>query len=128
MDVAKTVATYLANAGFGTLGTDIFIGQIPDTKQGFFVVRTGGQMNNYVPIEESVVDIYYKGQFSETAIQELEAVKRYIHRMHNTELGQDYIYSFLVIGDVEDVQRDLQYEKIYKITVQVTHRDKTLIS
>jgi len=34
----------------------------------------------------------------------------------------------LVIGDVEDVDRDLEYAKVFKITVQVNHRDLALIS
>ncbi len=128
IDVALTVGTYLDNAGFGTVGTDIFIGQIPATQDGIYVLRAGGQMNNYVPIEESVVDIYVKNTTSQQAIQTLEQIKRYIHRMHSTTIGNDYIYTFLVLGDIEDVQRDLELAKIYKITLQVVHRDEAVIS
>ena len=128
IDVALTVGTYLDNANFGTVGTDIFIGQIPATQDGIYIVRAGGQMNNYVPIEESVVDIYVKNTTSQQAIQTLEQIKRYIHRMHSTTIGNDYIYTFLVLGDIEDVQRDLELAKIYKITLQVVHRDEAVIS
>lgn len=128
IDVALTVGTYLDNAGFGTVGTDIFIGQIPATQDGIYIMRAGGQMNNYVPIEESVVDIYVKNTTSQQAIQTLEQIKRYIHRMHSTTIGNDYIYTFLVLGDIEDVQRDLELAKIYKITLQVVHRDEAVIS
>lgn len=128
IDVAHVVATYLANAGYGTLGTDIFAGQIPSNIDGLYVVRAGGQMRNYVPVEESVVDIYSKATSSENAVTLLENIKRYIHRMHNTTVGNDYIYSFLVIGDIDDVQRDLELAKIYKITLQVLHRDTAIIS
>lgn len=128
IDVALTVGTYLDNAGFGTVGTDIFIGQIPATQDGIYIMRAGGQMNNYVPIEESVVDIYVKNTTSQQAIQTLEQIKRYIHRMHSTTVGNDYIYTFLVLGDIEDVQRDLELAKIYKITLQVVHRDEAVIS
>lgn len=128
IDVALTVGTYLDNANFGTIGTDIFIGQIPATQDGIYIMRAGGQMNNYVPIEESVVDIYVKNTTSQQAIQTLEQIKRYIHRMHSTAIGNDYIYTFLVLGDIEDVQRDLELAKIYKITLQVVHRDEAVIS
>ena len=128
IDVALTVGTYLDNANFGTVGTDIFIGQIPATQDGIYIMRAGGQMNNYVPIEESVVDIYVKNTTSQQAIQTLEQIKRYIHRMHSTTIGNDYIYTFLVLGDIEDVQRDLELAKIYKITLQVVHRDEAVIS
>lgn len=128
IDVALTVGTYLDNANFGTIGTDIFIGQIPATQDGIYIMRAGGQMNNYIPIEESVVDIYVKNTTSQQAIQTLEQIKRYIHRMHSTTVGNDYIYTFLVLGDIEDVQRDLELAKIYKITLQVVHRDEAVIS
>lgn len=128
MDIAYQVAQYLATAGFGVLGTSIFAGQIPAEQNGVYVSRLGGLPNNYVPIEEAVLDIYVKDTSAEDAITKLENIKRYIHRMHSTETASVYIYTFLVIGDVEDVQRDLEYAKIFKITVQVMHRAKNLIS
>ncbi len=127
-DVAMTVAQYLDNAGYGTIGTDIFVGQIPASQNGLYVLRAGGQQNNYVPIEESIVDIYIKDTSSSNAVSTLEQIKRYVHRMHSTSVNNDYIYTLLVLGDVEDVQRDLELAKIYKLTVQVVHRDTTLIS
>ena len=127
-DIAYTVATYLQNAGFGTIGTDIFVGQIPADINGIYVVRSGGQLNNYVPIEETVVDIYCKNIKSELCVQKLEQIKRDIHRQHTQTIGSSFIYTLLVIGDMEDVMRDMEYEKIYKITVQVVHRDTSLIS
>jgi hypothetical protein len=128
MDITLIVADYLAKAGFGTVGTDIFVGQIPDTTNGVYVLKTGGLPQNYIPIEEAVVDIYVKDLSATAAVQKIENIKRFIHRMHNTTQGQAYIYTFLIIGDTEDVQRDLQYEKIYKITLQVMFRNETLIS
>lgn len=128
MDIAYQVAQYLANAGFGTLGTSIFSGQLPAEQNGVYVCRLGGIPNNYIPIEETVLDIYVKDTSASDAITLLENIKRYIHRMHTTETSSAYFYTFLVIGDVEDVQRDMEYAKIFKITLQVVHRDKSLIS
>lgn len=127
-DIAYDVALYIDNANFGTIGTDIFVGQIPDETNGLYVMRTGGQLNNYVPIEESVVDIYCKDIHASACIDKLERIKRHIHRMHTTEVNDSFVYTFLVIGDIEDVQRDLEYAKIFKITLQVVYRNTTLIS
>lgn len=127
-DIAYSVATWLDNMNIGVVGTDIYVGQIPDGIDGIWVERSGGQLNKYVPIEESVVDIYVKDHSAETAMSTLENIKRAIHRMHTTEVSTSYIYSFLVIGDIETVQRDLEYAKIFKITVQVMHRDTIIIS
>lgn len=128
IDIAERVAQYLDGAGFGTVGTDIFVGQIPADTNGLYTMRTGGQLDNYVPIEESVVDVYIKNTSSQEAIETLESIKRYIHRMHTTEIGNAYVYTFLVLGDIEEVSRDLEYAQIYKLTVQVVYRDNALIS
>lgn len=128
MDIANEVAQYIANAGFGTYGTDIFVAQIPSDTNGIYVSPSGGIPNDYVPIEQSFVDIYVKNTSSSTAATTINQIKRFIHRMHNTEINNAYIYTLLVIGDVEDVERDLEYGKLYKITVEVVNRDTTLIS
>lgn len=128
MDIANIVATYLDSADFGTVGTDIFVGQIPENTNGLYVIRSGGQMNNYVPIEESVVDIYVKDTSASDAITQLESIKRFIHRMHTTTSATAYVYTFLVIGDIEDVARDLEYAKIFKLTLQVVYRSTGIIS
>ena len=127
-DIANEVAQYLDDGGFGTLGTDIFVSQIPANTNGIYVSRLGGELNNYVPIEETVVDIYVKNTSASTAVTTIESIKRYIHRMHSTETANNYVYTFLVIGDVDIISRDIEYAKIVKITVQVVHRDTSLIS
>jgi hypothetical protein len=128
MDIANTVATYLQNAGFGTVGSNIFIGYIPDDTNGIWVERIGGALNNYLPIEESIVNIYIKDIKASTAIDKIEDIKRYIHRMHSVDYATSFIYTLLVLGDVEDVARDLEYAKVFKLTVQVVYRDKAVIS
>lgn len=128
MDLSSELATYLQIAGFGTVGTDIFVGQIPEGTNGLYILSSGGQMGKYVPVNETVLDIYCKNTKASTCITTLNSIKNYIHRMHNTITANAYIYSILVIGDVDDVARDLEYAKIYKITVSVLNRDRSIIS
>jgi Bacteriophage minor capsid protein len=128
MDIALVISTYLANAGFGTVGTSIFVGQIPSSIDGVYVIRSAGQMNNYLPVENTILDIYVKDSKSIEGVEKIENIKRYIHRMHNTTTSDTYIYSMLVLGDIESVERDAEYAKIYKVTVSVQHRPLSLIS
>ena len=128
MDIAYDVAKYLADNGFGTLGTSIFAGQIPNGTNGIWVTRIGGVLNNYVPIEEAAVNVYIKNTSGQTCVQTLENIKKFIHRMHSTTTANASVYTFLVIGDVEDLARDLEYEKVYKLTLQVVYRKSSIIS
>lgn len=127
-DIVYRLADYLADSGFGTMGADIFGGQMPADTHGIYLMRAGGTMANYTPIEEAVIDIYSQHIESAKAVEKIEQIKRFIHRMHNTDTGNVYIYTLLVLGDVEDLSRDLEYMKIYKLSVLVTYRDKALIS
>lgn len=128
MDISYAIAKYLEDSEFGTIGTSIFVEQIPADTNGIYIIRTSGSLDNYVGIERPMVDIYYRHTSGETAIEQLEKIKRNMHRMHSTTPHEAYIYSILVMGDVESVERDLEYHKIYKISVQIMFRDTNLIS
>lgn len=128
MDIANELATYLQTANFGTVGTSIFVGQIPASTDGIYILRATGSLNYYVPIEQTLIDIYVKDQSSRDAVLLIEQIKRYLNRMHNTTTQNAYIYSILGVGDVELIERTDDYQKVYKITMEVTHRYLSLIS
>lgn len=127
-DIAKAFATYLANNGFGTFGTDIFVGFTPEGENAIWVEMIGGSAELYTPVEEAALNIYIKNTNAETAVEQLNDIKRFIHRMHSTSLSSNYIYTMLVLGNIEDVSRDLEYAKIFKLTVQLLYRNTNLIS
>lgn len=127
-DVARAFATYLANAGFGVLGTDIHVGFTPEGENAIWVELIGGGSEMYTPVEEAAINVYIKNTSAEDAINKLNDIKRFIHRMHSTSLNDNYIYTMLVLGNIEDVSRDLEYAKIFKLTVQLLYRNTNLIS
>lgn len=128
MDIAYQFAQYIDNSGFGTLGNDLFVGQINPDTIGVYVIRLGGTLDNYSPIEHTILDIYAVNSSSRDAVTLLEAIKRHIHRMHTVDTPEGFIFTILGIGDIEDVLRDEEYRKIYKFTIEVTHRNNGLIS
>lgn len=128
MNIANELANYLADNGFGTLGTDIFVDQIPDNQNGIYTMNGSGELNNYVPISNTLVDIYIKNTSASSAVSIASQIRNFIHRMHTTETDNAFIYSILVIGDIEAVERDQEYAKIYKLSVQLINRDTSLIS
>lgn len=128
MDCAYEIAQYLDDAGFGTLGTDIFVDQIGAETDGLYIESIGGAFENYLPIEEAVVNVYAKDTSASAAKTKLKNIKNHIHRMHNTVTSNAYIYSILAIGNIENVDRDLEYAKLYKLTLTVKCRDTGLIS
>lgn len=128
MDIAYQIASYLQTAGYGTLASNIFVGQIPADTDGIYVMRSGGSLNGYSAIESTILDIYIRDTSASTAITTIEGIKRYIHRMHSTQTSGANIYSMLVVSDVEDIARDSELNKVFKISVEVMHRALTAIS
>lgn len=127
-DILDTIATMLQNLGIGTVGTDIFIGQLPADTDGIYLVRNGGEMNGYIPMEKTMFTAYVNYNSSETAIQKIETIKRTLHRTLETGDDNSQIYSILAMGDIEDLGREIDYGKTYGQTFTVLHRAKALIS
>ena len=127
-DILSEFADKLQTNGLGTVGTDIFIGQLPAETNGIYLERIGGSMDMYLPIEQTVVNVYVQNIKSSTAISTIETIKRTYHRHLETGTDNSFIYTILALGDVEDLGRDLDYGKIYKITFQITHRARGIIS
>lgn len=109
-------------------GTNIFDGQILNSTEGIYLIRSGGSFNNYLPVETTYINVYSKYSSAETAITNLEELKRYYHRMHSAGTENAVIYSMLVVGDIDDVSRDDEGYKIFKFTLEVMHRSTDLIS
>lgn len=127
-DVLDTVANKIEALGYGTVGTDIFIGQLPADTDGIYLVRTGGTMNNYIPIEETIFTVYVNYASSQTAIQKLESIKRDLHRTLESGDDNSQIYAILAMGDIEDLGREIDFGKVYLQTFTIKHRAKALIS
>lgn len=126
--ILQALASMLESDGYGTRGTNIFIGQLPAEKNGIYLMLLGGTMFNYSPLEETVVDVYVQDISSEQALSRVQSIKHSYHRHLATEREDEYIHTILALSDAEDMGRDLDYGKIYKITLQLTHRSTNLIS
>ena len=127
-DVLTVFADMMAAAGLGTVGTNIFIGQLPAEINGIYLVRLGGTMNNYLPIEETLVDVYIQNINAQTAVQTAETIKRTFHRHLETGSDEQFIYTILALSNIDDLGRDQEYGKMYKITFEIEHRATAIIS
>ncbi|RLA58675.1 MAG: hypothetical protein DRR04_10390 [Gammaproteobacteria bacterium] len=129
MDIAYEIAKYIEDSFSYTLGTDLFVGTLPTgTDTGIFVIRNTGELAMYSPITKTVVDVYYKDTNSSRGMANLTAIKLFMHRMIDTDTENAVIYSMLAISDIEDMGRDQQMAQLYKFSIDIMHRDKSVIS
>lgn len=128
MDIAYQLALYLQTNGYGTVGTDIFVGALPTETNGIYIDRLGGSNDYYTAISRASLNVFVRDTNASDASQTIANIKNFLHRMVGTETVGASIYSILSLGEVENLGRDLESSNIYKVTVQMIYRDKNLIS
>lgn len=130
MDIAYEYAKFVESVSSYVLGTDLFIGNLPDNVQnGIYIERLGGLPDMYTPMARSVLDVIVVDTQSKDAVDTLQDILTATHRMIDTQpTANSQIYSMLVIGDIESQGRDIENQAMYKFTVEIYHKDNGLIS
>lgn len=124
------VADFLQQRGLGTVGTDIFIGELPqDVTAGFFLVNAPSPApHQYLDTEYNVIDFWYRTPYTETGLQKMEQIKQTLHRRENYQLQNWYIYFSEALGSISDVDRDREGGKLLRVSIQFICRNLSGIS
>lgn len=135
--LARSVADYLAGRGLGTVGTDIFIGELPQTNEQGAAVQAGlhiehapgnGQ-DKYLDTLYEVLDIWSVDPITPTAFERLENVRAVLSRNSNYDLANDYyVYFSHDMQGIADMDRTRDGLKMYKISINFIYHDKNVIS
>lgn len=100
MTLIEQVATYLIEQGVATaLGTDIFIGRMPDNATApdavIAVLDTGGPSPDIdIPTKSPTFQVFIRNTDYDTGKAKLDAVRTALHNFYNDYLvaGQTFIY------------------------------------
>ena len=103
MSLISEVAEYLEDQGVGTVGTDIFVGYLPESVvPSLAVIDTGGlQPDRYLPTKEPTFQIYIRSATYSSGKAKLDAVRDALHKQVNTTLvsAGEYIYFIFAISE-----------------------------
>lgn len=113
------IADELQSNGIGTVDTDIFIGQLPqEVEQGMFLVEVpGNPPNMWVDTEEPVIDFWMRSDHTAAAYKKLRDVYNLYHRRANYPLGDWYIYFSHALTNVQDMDRERESGKLFKVSI-----------
>ena len=81
--------------------------------------------------EDGTIDVTTETNESlprQQTVNQLNKLKREIHRTTNITINNVYIFSLLAISDIDNISRDTEYSKVYKLSLMVICRDTALIS
>ncbi len=125
------LTTYISNAGFGTQGTDLFIGTLPDAPDdALMLFGAGGPgFDPYVSTGYASVDVWARCSVnSGDAYDKLTNLVNALHREQNFSLGRFYVYFISAQSNILDLDRDSMGRKLFKVTLRVIYLDTNVVS
>jgi len=124
------VAELVRERALGTVGVDIFIGELPqDVTEGFFLVSAPSPApHQYLDTEYTVIDFWYRTSHTAKGYEKMEQLKNAFHRRENYQTANWYIYFSEVLGSISDVDRDKEGGKLLRLSIQFICRNLNGIS
>lgn len=124
--LARELAAYIAEHLGGTLGVDIEIGEIPSSSGDTLMLYNAASPapDNELAVEEQRIDFWVRYKNSKTGYDRLASIKDLFHRNNNWTLGSThYIYEAEAVGLIDDMDRDLNNRKIWKLGMTFVYRE-----
>ena len=120
------VADYLEDQAVGTVGTDIFVGYLPESPNACIaVLDTGGmQPDPYLPTKEPTFQVFIRATNYDNGKTKLDAVRAILHQKANLQLisAGTYHYFILALSEGGHVGRDEIGRDLFSINFQTRTR------
>jgi small basic protein len=121
------VAQYLQDQGIGTIATDLFKANMPDSPDDAIVVlATGGTVPDpYLPTASPTFQVYIRSSSYTAGDAKLQAVRAALHRQFNRLLvntSSIYFYKILAVSEGGHLGRDENKRETFSINFQCLTR------
>lgn len=134
--LASEIATYIASRGLGTVGENLFIGELPINQtdgggvtSGVYVVAGASEgQHEYLDTNYDQIDFWSANRLTESAYGDLEGIKDILSRASNYETTNYQIYFSHDVSGIMDMDRSGDGLKLFKMTIRFIYRDKNIIS
>ena len=119
--IETRIANYLESLGYGTVGTDIWYGELPSTPDNAILVTPapGPEPDRYLDTEYPYLDIWVRNNSTLVARQKIDAIFRSLQHVANVTFGDYYVYFINAVGNPLSRDRDGQNRHLYQLTIQV---------
>ena len=108
MSLIADIAQYLDDQEVGTLGTDLFISNVPDAADTVIsVLDTGGMKpDNYLPTKDPTFQVFIRAATYEAGKTLLDSIRALLHRKFNETVGSTYIYYCEALSEGGNIGRN----------------------
>lgn len=124
------ILDYMEDNGIGTVGTDIFMGELPlDDEDCISVVTAPSpEPNKSIPYYTQSVDVWARFKSYDDGMAKLQSVFSLFHRSENYELDGFHVYLSYALGMIDDLDRDSERRHLFKLTLDFVYRASTSFS
>ena len=128
--IIEELADHLETEGVGTVGDDIFIGELPlDVGNCMALLYSvSSEPNKSLDVYEQTIDFWVRNKSASAGYALLKSAQEIFHRMGNYELDSYHVYFSNSLGSIEDNDRDTERRKLYKLAIRFIYRPFVLAS
>ena len=129
-DLDDEIPALMQIMGLGTVGTDIFNGELPqDVTKGFFIVPSAGPApEKYIDHEYIVIDFWYRSPYTGEAKAKMRELYNKFHRNYHYDTSNWHIFFSEALSGVQDFDRDGEGGKLLRLSIQFICRNINSIS
>ena len=127
MMIERELANYLANQGFGTLGTDIFVNKLPETPDDVIaVVRSGSRppvqvLSGEIVIDEVGIQVQVRGTSVADTFQKISSIRDTLIQLYNTQVGAYNVLGVISVGTPLVLRWDERNRVVYIANFDVAY-------
>jgi len=133
--IKESVAKILETNGIGTVGSTIFIGEIPVDLNGtpvnnaFCILNApSATSDKAIRIYNSTLDFWGRFTNSDTGFNKMQQIYDFFHGKYDYELDGFHVYFSFSPGSIMDFDRDAERRKMYKLSVTFIFRIEEEVS
>jgi hypothetical protein len=127
-DVATEIATYLEDESIGTIGTDLFVGDQPDSSDNVIsVFNTGGyQPDKYLPTAKPTVEVLVRNKSYASCASKIQDVVDLLHNQYNVTLvsGGNYYFYIRLVAEPSSLGRDEKGRQEFSANFEIKIRER----
>lgn len=123
--IIEEIADYLEDESIGTVGTDIFIGELPLDNDSVIalMVAPSPEPNRAIPYYTQYIDVWARYADYSDGVSKLQEVMDLLQRRENYELPSYHVYLSYALGMIEDNDRDQERRHLLKVSFGVVYRN-----
>lgn len=119
------VADFLETNDIGTVGTDIFTGQLPADKSNCIALMDipSPEPNKSIPYYTQAIDIWGRFTSYDAGYKKLQDIFDLLHRKENYSLENFYVYLSFSRGMINDNGKDAEGRSLFQMSLAFVYRD-----